>query len=114
LYSEAFGVKSLTQAIDFSKEEEVSWRALEAQLDNLDIGVLGMSSVTPDRINDKPFIVNNVGKSHAMPVDFVETPDQELRDILQININSTLRITKIVLPKLLEKYDTQFYILLNV
>ncbi|KIJ51218.1 hypothetical protein M422DRAFT_26645 [Sphaerobolus stellatus SS14] len=84
---EKFGVKTLTQAIDFSKEEEASWQGLTNKLATLDIGVL----------------VNNVGKSHEMPVDFVETSDQEMRDILQININSTLRVTKAVLPGMVEK-----------
>ena len=48
-------------------------------------------------------LVNNVGKSHEMPVDFAETPEQEMRDILQINVNSTLRMTRIVLPGMVEK-----------
>ncbi|KAF8515357.1 3-ketoacyl-CoA reductase [Hysterangium stoloniferum] len=84
---ESFGVKTQIQAIDFSKVEEPAWRSLANALAPLDIGVL----------------VNNVGKSHEMPVDFVDTPDDEIANILQININSTLRVTKIVLPKLIER-----------
>lgn len=39
-----------------------------------------------------------------MPVDFVETSDQEMFDILEININSTLKITKCVLPGMISRY----------
>lgn len=38
-----------------------------------------------------------------MPIDFVEVSDQEMYDILQININATLRVTKIVLPGLIAR-----------
>ena len=47
--------------------------------------------------------MNNVGKSHDMPTDFVDVTDQERNDILEINIFSTLRITKIILPILLAR-----------
>lgn len=49
-------------------------------------------------------LVNNVGKSHEIPTDFVETPEKEIHDILQININSTLNVTSIVLPGLIARY----------
>jgi 17beta-estradiol 17-dehydrogenase / very-long-chain 3-oxoacyl-CoA reductase len=39
-----------------------------------------------------------------MPVYFHETEQQEIDDILQININSTLSVTRIVLPGLLARY----------
>jgi len=48
-------------------------------------------------------LVNNVGRSHDMPVYFDQTPQQEIDDILQINIHGTLTITKLVLPLMLAK-----------
>jgi 17beta-estradiol 17-dehydrogenase / very-long-chain 3-oxoacyl-CoA reductase len=42
--------------------------------------------------------VNNVGKSHAMPVDFVETPLEEIDAILAVNIHGTLAVTKMLVP----------------
>ena len=48
--------------------------------------------------------MNNVGRSHDIPVYFNETAQDEIDNILTININSTLRVTKIVLPSLLARY----------
>ena len=53
---------------------------------------------------DRPLTVNNVGRSHDMPVYFDQTPQQEVDDILQINIHGTLAITKLILPFMLAKY----------
>lgn len=84
----AMGVESQYYAIDFAERDiEKSWQRLFAALSPLDIGVL----------------VNNVGKSHDMPVDFVETTDREMSDILEINIHTTLKITKSVLPGMLSR-----------
>lgn len=38
-----------------------------------------------------------------MPVDFAETAQQEIDDILTVNIAGTLRITSTVLPGMLAK-----------
>lgn len=50
--------------------------------------------------------VNNVGRSHEMPVYFAETTDEEMNSIINININGTLAITRVILPKMIEKYAT--------
>ncbi|KAF8588867.1 NAD(P)-binding protein [Ramaria rubella] len=84
---ESSGVKTQTQAIDFSNADDPAWQSLATALANLDIGVL----------------VNNVGRSHEMPIDFVDTLEQDMRDIIQINVNSALKITSIVLPGLLAR-----------
>ena len=47
--------------------------------------------------------VNNVGKSHAMPVYLVDTPLDEMRDIVSINVNATLRVTHAVLPGMIQR-----------
>lgn len=47
--------------------------------------------------------MNNVGRSHDMPVYFDQTDQQEIDDILQINIHGTLAITKLILPFMLAK-----------
>lgn len=49
-------------------------------------------------------LVNNVGKSHEMPVYFQDTELQELKDIVQINVYGTMRVTQIVLPTLLARF----------
>lgn len=48
--------------------------------------------------------VNNVGRSHDHPVDFVDTPIEEIDNILNINVNATAHVTKIVAPLMVQKY----------
>ena len=52
---------------------------------------------------DVAVLINNVGKSHDSAVYFAETPQEEIDAILTININSTLRVTSLVLPNLIER-----------
>jgi len=73
--------------IDFSKHSEAAYEHLAKDCEGLDIGVL----------------VNNVGKSHSMPADFVDTPKQEIEDILMININGTVRATYVILPGMVQR-----------
>ncbi|KAG6889104.1 hypothetical protein C0995_003673 [Termitomyces sp. Mi166 len=86
------GVSIETHSIDFAKNDEVSYRDLSAVLSDRDIGVL----------------VNNVGKSHAMPVYLVDTPKEEMTDIVAINVNATLRVTYAVLPGMVQSPDAMF------
>ena len=50
------------------------------------------------------FVVNNVGRSHEMPTDYVDTAQNEIDDILAINIHATLRMTSMVLPGMMNRY----------
>ncbi|CDO92481.1 unnamed protein product [Kluyveromyces dobzhanskii CBS 2104] len=45
-------------------------------------------------------LINNVGKSHSIPVPFDKTEESELRDIITINNTATLMITQTLLPQL--------------
>ncbi|KAJ7076897.1 3-ketoacyl-CoA reductase [Mycena belliarum] len=83
----AYGVKTAVHTIDFSKNSEGAYAALAAELGSLEIGVL----------------VNNVGKSHAMPAYLVDTPLDEMTDIVAINVNATLRVTHAVLPGMVQR-----------
>ncbi|KAJ7690686.1 3-ketoacyl-CoA reductase [Mycena rosella] len=83
----AYGVKTGVHTIDFTKYDEDAYAALAGVLDPLDVGVL----------------VNNVGKSHAMPVYMVDTPLDEMKDIVAINVNATLRVTHAVLPGMVRR-----------
>lgn len=62
--------------------DEEDWARLGSVIDELDIAIL----------------VNNVGRSHEMPVPFVQTPRQEMEDIMAINNVATLRVTRLVVP----------------
>ncbi|THH16063.1 hypothetical protein EW146_g4525 [Bondarzewia mesenterica] len=86
--SEIRGVQTQTFTIDFAHADDSAYQHLANTLSKLDIGVL----------------VNNVGKSHEMPVDFVDTPADEIHDILAININATLRVTSLVSPGMVSRH----------
>ncbi|KAF5386193.1 hypothetical protein D9615_002289 [Tricholomella constricta] len=81
------GVSTETHSIDFAKGDEAAYQGLAMVLNDRDIGVL----------------VNNVGKSHAMPAYLVDTPKEEMIDIVAINVNATLRVTYAVLPGMVER-----------
>ncbi|KAJ7128976.1 3-ketoacyl-CoA reductase [Mycena crocata] len=71
-----YGVKTGVHTIDFAKNDETAYAVLSEALNGLDVGVL----------------VNNVGKSHAMPAYLVDTPLDEITDIVRrgliLNIGS--------------------------
>ncbi|KAI0958402.1 hypothetical protein AcV7_004233 [Taiwanofungus camphoratus] len=81
-------VQAKAVSMDFSQlNDEASWTRFADELEGLDIGIL----------------VNNVGKSHQGPVDFAEAPTQEVEDILTINVNATVRVTKMILPGMVQR-----------
>ncbi|KAJ7714337.1 3-ketoacyl-CoA reductase [Mycena maculata] len=82
-----YGVKTGVHIIDFAKSDEAAYASLSGALDELDVGVL----------------VNNVGKSHAMPAYLVDTPLDEMSDIVAINVGATLRVTRAVLPGMVRR-----------
>ena len=49
--------------------------------------------------------VNNAGKSYNYPEDFHATSAKDMEDIVAINIASLVRLTKMVLPGMVERYD---------
>ena len=73
--------------MDFASDNDDNYAKLNALIDGLDIAVL----------------INNVGKSHDIPVPFTETPREELRDIVHINCMSTLRVTQLVVPGMIQR-----------
>lgn len=75
-------VRAETLAMDFAADERRDYERLKHSLDGKDIAIL----------------INNVGKSHDMPVPFVQTPEAEMEDIITINCIATLRVTQLVLP----------------
>lgn len=68
--------------MDFSQNKESDYSSLKQKIDGLDISIL----------------INNVGQSHSIPVPFLETPAQEMNDIITINCFGTLKITQLVAP----------------
>jgi len=82
-----YGVKTTTHTIDFARPDRNAYNTFETLVRSLEIGVL----------------VNNVGKSYDMPTDFadMELPDEMA--IVEINVNATLRVTKIVVQEMIER-----------
>lgn len=81
-------VKARALVMDFAKLHDVSqWHAFQNEIEGLDVGVL----------------VNNVGRSHSFPTDFTDAPELEVESILAININSLIKVTRIVLPGMVQR-----------
>uniref|UniRef100_A0A0W0FD18 Short-chain dehydrogenase reductase sdr n=1 Tax=Moniliophthora roreri TaxID=221103 RepID=A0A0W0FD18_MONRR len=71
--------------IDFGKAAEDDLARLEEVVRRIDIGIL----------------VKDVGRSHSIPSAFTETPMSEINDIITINVKRTLRITHLVVPRMI-------------
>ena len=80
-------VETKTLAVDFAKATDEDYAHLKSLIDGLDVAIL----------------VNNVGKSHDMPVPFILTSRQEMTDIITINCLATLRVTQIVAPGMVQR-----------
>ena len=96
-------MSTATHSIDFAIADDAAYDAFAAAVTDTNVGVLGeLDSLNSDRV----FIVsavNNVGKSHAMPVYLVDTPLDELKDIVNINVNAALRVTYAILPGMIQR-----------
>ncbi|PFH56344.1 hypothetical protein XA68_16696 [Ophiocordyceps unilateralis] len=78
------GLRVKTLAMDFAKDDDADYEKLAELVRGLDVAVL----------------INNVGQSHSIPVTFLETPREELQNIVTINCIGTLKVTQVVAPKL--------------
>lgn len=76
------GIQVKTLAMDFSQNKEEDYEKLRNIVNDLDVGIL----------------VNNVGQSHSFPVPFLLTPEEEMKNIININVTATLKVTKIIAP----------------
>lgn len=81
------GIKTCTQAIDFSQPSELQYEELARKTLHLDVAVL----------------VNNVGRSHEMPVPFAESDEAEMQGIVDLNVSATLRVTRMFAPRLVAR-----------
>jgi len=72
---------------DYSKFDVIAKSVVKRALEGLEIGVL----------------VNNVGISYRYPMFFDELTDEEVQNLLTMNIDSTVWMTRMVLPGMLER-----------
>ncbi|KAG6296720.1 hypothetical protein E4U09_001652 [Claviceps aff. purpurea] len=76
------GLQVKTLSMDFAKDDDADYEQLAELIRGLDVAIL----------------INNVGQSHSMPVSFLETPKEELQNIVTINCLGTLKVTQVVAP----------------
>lgn len=81
-FQETYKIKVEILAIDIAKDELSHYEQIKSICSTLPISVL----------------INNVGQSHSIPVPFLETEENELRNIITINNTATLLITQIIAP----------------
>ena len=74
-------------AMDFASNNDADYQKLKEVVDTLDVAIL----------------INNVGKSHDIPVPFTQTSQDEMRDIITINCMATLRVTQIVAAGMIQR-----------
>ncbi|KAI3644481.1 hypothetical protein MP228_010645 [Amoeboaphelidium protococcarum] len=77
----------VTEAIDFSKITEKNWKSLDQLSAKYKITVL----------------VNNVAMNHGIPTPFAEEEQSVIDNILRVNCDATLRITKSVLNGMIQR-----------
>lgn len=82
-----YNTQTKTLAMDFGANNDSDYAKLKALVDGLDISIL----------------INNVGASHSIPVPFIETPQQEMENIITINCTATLRVTQIVAAGMMQR-----------
>ncbi|TAQ83782.1 hypothetical protein B7494_g7897 [Chlorociboria aeruginascens] len=83
----ASSIKTKILPMDFARNDDADYAKLKALIDGLDVGIL----------------INNVGQSHSIPVPFLLTPKEEMKNIITINCIGTLKITQIIAPGMVQR-----------
>ena len=74
-------------AMDFAENRDSDYESLQRKIKDLDVSIL----------------INNVGLSHAIPQNFVDTAERDMKNIITVNDIGTLRTTKLVVPGMITR-----------
>ena len=108
-------MQTKTFVIDFASADNAAWEALLGELKPIEVGVLGafVRLGNPFRGTDSKCTsgaVNCVGVSHEFPTDFVDTEEEELSTIVDVNVSATLRITSLIAPAMVSRSVSHIYL----
>jgi len=84
---EKYSVHTKHVVCDFSKFDQIARDSVEKVIKDLNVGVL----------------INNVGISYRYPVYFHELDDKSVTQLIEMNVNSTVYMTRMVLGDMLEQ-----------
>ncbi|KAJ2234001.1 hypothetical protein IWW45_003753 [Coemansia sp. RSA 485] len=78
------------------------WAGKEMALQLADKGFnIIMLSRTPSKLNEvQKIIVNNVGLCHENPIFFDEESEKLCNDMVEVNVNTMMNVTRIVVPQM--------------
>ncbi|KAI8054998.1 hypothetical protein BDF22DRAFT_674774 [Syncephalis plumigaleata] len=82
-----YRVETKVVTIDFAQANAEDYEQLKAAVNDIDVGVL----------------INNVGTNHEFPIRFQDEDDKVIENIVEVNIMAQLRVTKLIVPRMLER-----------
>ncbi|KAJ2876132.1 hypothetical protein GGH93_001056 [Coemansia aciculifera] len=85
------GVEARSYAVDFTKCTEVQWSEIKELVQQEEVSVL----------------VNNVGLCHENPTFFDEEDQDKCNDMVEVNVNTMMDLTRIVVPQMQHPYELE-------
>ncbi|KAF9585785.1 hypothetical protein BGW38_000761 [Lunasporangiospora selenospora] len=82
-----YNVETKIYAMDFAKGADQDYQDLKKLLDPIEVNVL----------------VNNVGTNHEIPTPFEQETNEIMKNIVEVNINAAMKMTKIVVPQMIAR-----------
>ncbi|KAF9957383.1 hypothetical protein BGZ72_001873 [Mortierella alpina] len=84
-----YNVETKVLAMDFTKGDERDYAALQLLISPIEVTIL----------------VNNVGTNHEIPTFFEDESDKTIDNIVEVNINAIMRVTKLVVPQMAARWS---------
>jgi len=82
-----YGVQTKYVVCDYSKFDQKARNSVENSIKDLKVGIL----------------INNVGISYRYPVFFHELDDERVTQLIEMNVNSAVYMTRMVLPGMIDR-----------